>query len=138
MNKYAIAAFAVAVPGIVAPAMAQATQQVTATQYVEAQVAIIKGAAELLTLNSIAQDPTAVAEAMEQLAQLTEGLASLKSSINADELAVAEDAAQNDPETHMAGQMFIAAVNAASSKNFYNCERLAIAVQALSDAMEKL
>lgn len=138
MNKYAFLAAFAAVPAMIAPASAQAAQQVTASQYVEAQLAILKGATELLTLEGIAANPAEVAAGLNQLAQMTAALASLKSSINAAELEAAEAEVRTDPETHMVGQAFIAAVTHVSSKNFYNCEQLAIAVQTLNAAMEQL
>lgn len=138
MNKYAFLAAFAAVPAMVAPASAQAAQQVTASQYVETQLAILKGATELLTLEGIADAPAEVAAGLNQLAQMTAALASLKSTINTSELEAAEAEVRNDPETHMVGQAFIAAVSHVSANNFYNCEQLAIAVQTLSAAMEQL
>ena len=88
MNKFAYLALA-AVPVMVAPAAAQ-EQAFTVKDYIDSQMALLDGMTKLMTLDTIAENPADVAAAINQLTQYAAALVSLKSQLNADELAVAQ------------------------------------------------
>ncbi len=127
MNQFACIALA-AVPAMIASAPAQ-EQQFTVQDYIQNQMALLNGMNELLALKHISEDPGDVAKAINQLAQYGAALVSLKSQLNADELAAAQGNLESDPVAQATGAAFISAVNALADQNFYGSNELATAVQ---------
>lgn len=127
MNKFAYIVLA-ASPAMIATAPAQ-EQKFTVQDYIRTQMALLNGMNELLALKHIAEDPGDVAKAINQLTQYGAALVSLKSSLNADELAAAQGNLEADPVAQATGAAFINAVNALADRNFYGSNELATAVQ---------
>ncbi|MBQ7024933.1 MAG: hypothetical protein IJN29_15260 [Akkermansia sp.] len=127
MNKFACIVLA-ASPAMIATAPAQ-EQKFTVQDYIRTQMALLNGMNELLALKHIAEDPGDVAKAINQLTQYGAALVSLKSSLNADELAAAQGNLEADPAAQATGAAFINAVNALADQNFYGSNELATAVQ---------
>lgn len=127
MNKFACIVLA-ASPAMIATAPAQ-EQKFTVQDYIRTQMALLNGMNELLALKHIAEDPGDVAKAINQLTQYGAALVSLKSSLNADELAAAQGNLEADPAAQATGGAFINAVNALADQNFYGSNELATAVQ---------
>lgn len=127
MNKFACIVLA-ASPAMIATAPAQ-EQKFTVQDYIRTQMALLNGMNELLALKHIAEDPGDVAKAINQLTQYGAALVSLKSSLNADELAAAQGNLEADPSAQAIGAAFINAVNALADQNFYGSNELATAVQ---------
>ncbi|MBQ3217583.1 MAG: hypothetical protein IJB33_01765 [Akkermansia sp.] len=127
MNKFACIVLA-ASPAMIATAPAQ-EQKFTVQDYIRTQMALLNGMNELLALKHIAEDPGDVAKAINQLTQYGAALVSLKSSLNADELAAAQGNLEADPAAQAIGAAFINAVNALADQNFYGSNELATAVQ---------
>ena len=122
---------------MVAPAAAQ-EETLTVSDYIQAQQALLGGVTELLNMPTVAQDPADTAKGVQQLAQYAAALASLKSQLNADELAVAQGALESDPSAQIIGAGFIAAVNKLADNNFYNSSELATAVQQFVAALAQM
>ena len=136
MNRFAYIALA-AVPAMVAPAAAQ-EETLTVSDYIQAQLALLGGVTELLNMPTVAQDPADTAKGVQQLAQYAAALASLKSQLNADDLAAAQGALESDPSAQIIGAGFIAAVNKLADNNFYNSSELATAVQQFVAALAQM
>ena len=127
MTKFTYCALVV-VPAMVATATAQ-EQTITVKDYIDSQMAILDGMTKLLTLDTIAEAPAEVAEAINQLTQYASALVYMKSQLNADDLAAAQGNLEADAVAQMTGAAFMKAVNDAAAKNFYNSNELATAVQ---------
>ncbi len=136
MNKFAYLALA-AVPAMVAPAAAQ-EQAFTVKDYIDSQMALLDGMTKLMTLDTIAENPADVAAAINQLTQYAAALVSLKSQLNADELAVAQGNLEGDAMAQMVGAAFMKAVNDLADKKFYDSAELAQAVQQFAAVLSNM
>lgn len=136
MNKFAYLALA-AVPAMVAPASAQ-EQTFTVKDYIDSQMALLDGMTKLMTLDTIAENPADVAAAINQLTQYAAALVSLKSQLNADELAVAQGNLEGDAMAQMVGAAFMKAVNDLADKKFYDNAELAQAVQQFAAVLSNM
>ena len=136
MNKIACIALA-ALAAIVAPASAQ-EQKISVSDYIATQMQILKGMNGLLTIKGIEEAPGEVAAAVAQLTQYAAALASLKSQLDAGELAAAQSELESDAEAQAIGHTLVASVNAAAARNFYNSKELAAAVQNFLGVLSKM
>ena len=136
MNRYQYFS-SVAVAVLVAPAVAQ-EQQITVADYILSQQALLGGVTELLNLPTIAEDPDSVAAAIEELTKYAVTLVSLKSELNAEELAIAQGNLESDPAAQAVGSGFISAVNQLNARQFYNSQRLATALQNFAAALSQM
>lgn len=136
MTRIAYIALA-AVPAMVAPATAQ-EEELTVADYIQAQLALLSGMNELLSMPTIAQDPADVAKGVQQLTQYAAALVSIKGQLNAEELATAQGALESNPAAQAIGAGFIAAVNKLADNNFYNSSELATAVQQFAAVLAQM
>ena len=136
MNKIAYIALA-AVPALVAPAAAQ-DQKITVSDYIETQMAILKGMNELLTIQGVAEAPGDLVPAVAQLTQYASALANLKSQLDAGELAAAQAELENDAEAQAIGHALTNSLNVLIANNFYNSKELAAVIQSFLTALSKM
>ena len=136
MNKSTYLLFG-ALPAIIAPAMAQQSDvSISASDFVQTQIAIIKSMTELLTMQGIAEAPQEVAAGINQLAGMVQQLTTLK--------PVATEADKEMIETELADQARTAALElqkaleATVANNFYNSQELADAVQNFARSFKSL
>ena len=122
---------------MVAPASAQ-EQTFTVKDYIDSQMALLDGMTKLMTLDTIAENPADVAAAINQLTQYAAALVSLKSQLNADELAVAQGNLEGDAMAQMVGSAFMKAVNDLADKKFYDSAELAQAVQQFAAVLSNM
>ena len=113
---------------MVAPAVAQ-EETLTVSDYIQAQLALLDGVTELLNMPTIAQDPSDAAKGLNQLTQYAAALVSMKGLLNADELATAQGALENNPAAQAVGAGFMQAVNRTMDNKFYNSNELATALR---------
>lgn len=124
-------------PAIVAPAHAQMTDvSITAADFVRAQIAIIKGMTEMLSINGIEGAPQEVAAGVTQLTAMVQQLAAMKPNASADDVATIETELADEART--AAQALQQALETTVSRNFYNSQELADAVQAFATAFQSL
>lgn len=112
----------------ITPSWAQA-QELTVEGYIQTQQALIGGVAELLRLPTIAEDPNDVAVAIGELSKYAAALVSMKGQLDAAELAAAQAQLEYDPSAQAVGAAFVSEVNKLNEVQFYNCTRLAAAIQ---------
>ncbi len=126
-----------AMPALVAPAAAQqADQTITASEFVEAQIAVIKGMTELLSVKGIEKDPQTVAGGINQLAGMIHQLAALKPVATAEDTAIIETELADQART--AATELHQALETTVERNFYNSQELAEAVQNFAAAFRSL
>ena len=136
MNYITPVLFAV-LPAIVAPAMAQQTEEnISASDFVEAQLAIIKGMTELLTVKGIENDPVSVANGINQLAGMVQQLAALQPQATAEDAAIIETQLADQART--AAMELQQALEATVERNFYNSQELADAIQNFAASFQAL
>lgn len=129
--------FCAALPAIVAPAAARQTDEsITATDFVAAQITIIKGMTEMLTIKGIENAPQDVAAGINQLAAMVQQLAALKPAAGAEDAAVVETALADQARAAAAGLQ--QALQTTADRNFYNSQELADAVQNFATAFLSL
>ena len=111
-------------------------QDISASEFVEAQIAIIQSATELLNIKSIASAPQEVAAGINQLTGIIHQLSSVKPQ------ASAEDKALIQTDFDQQGQAAATALHQALAntiKNkFYNSQELAESLQLFADALQTL
>lgn len=136
MNRVFPVLFAT-LPALVAPVSAQQTEETISTsEFVETQLAIIKGMTGLLTVKGIENAPETVAAGINQLAGMVHQLAALKPAATAEDAAVIE--------TELADQARAAALELQQAlettveRNFYNSQELADAIQNFAAAFQSL
>ena len=126
-----------ALPALVAPAVAQqADQTISVSEFVEAQIAVINGMTELLSVKGIEKDPQPVADGINQLAGMIHQLAALKPVATAEDAAIietdyADKARAAATELHRVLELTV-------ERNFYNSQALAEAVQNFAAAFRTL
>lgn len=126
-----------ALPALVAPAMAQqAEENISATDFVEAQLAIIKGMTELLQVKGIENDPQSVANGINQLAGMVQQLAALQPKATAEDAAIIETELADKART--AAMELQQALEATMERNFYNSQELADAIQNFAASFQAL
>lgn len=126
-----------ALPALVAPAMAQqAEENISATDFVEAQLAIIKGMTELLQVKDIENDPQSVANGINQLAGMVQQLAALQPKATAEDAAIIETELADKART--AAMELQQALEATMERNFYNSQELADAIQNFAASFQAL
>lgn len=126
-----------ALPALVAPAMAQqAEENISASDFVEAQLAIVKGMTELLTVKGIENDPVSVANGINQLAGMVQQLAALQPQATAEDAAIIETELADKART--AAQALQRALEATVERNFYNSQELADAIQNFAASFQAL
>ena len=124
-----------AIPALIVPAEAQqAGQDISASEFVEAQIAIIQGMTGLLTIKGIEKEaPTVekeaptVAAGINQLAGMIQQLAPLKPAASAQDIAIIETELADKARTSAAALQ--RALETTVENNFYNSPELAEAVQ---------
>ena len=135
MNRITPVLFA-ALPALVAPAMAQQEENISATDFVEAQLAIIKGMTELLQVKGIENDPQSVANGINQLAGMVQQLAALQPQATAEDAAIIETELADKART--AALELQQALEATVERNFYNSQELADAIQNFAASFQAL
>ena len=136
MNRITPVFFA-ALPALVAPAMAQqAEENISATDFVEAQLAIIKGMTELLQVKGIENDPQSVANGINQLSGMVQQLAALQPQATAEDAAIIETELADKART--AALELQQALEATVERNFYNSQELADAIQNFAASFQTL
>lgn len=136
MNHITPVLFA-ALPALVAPAMAQqAEENISATDFVEAQLAIVKGMTELLQMKGIENDPQSVANGINQLAGMVQQLAALQPQATAEDAAIIETELADKART--AALELQQALEATVERNFYNSQELADAIQNFAASFQTL
>ena len=136
MNRITPVLFA-ALPALVAPAMAQqAEENISATDFVEAQLAIVKGMTELLQMKGIENDPQSVANGINQLAGMVQQLAALQPQATAEDAAIIETELADKART--AALELQQALEATVERNFYNSQELADAIQNFAASFQAL
>lgn len=106
--------------------------------YIQTQQALIGGVAELLRLPTIAEDPNDVAVAIEELSKYAAALVSMKGQLDAAELAAAQAQLEYDPSAQAVGAAFVSEVNKLNEVQFYNCTRLAAAIQRFAALLARM
>ena len=136
MTRVSTVLFA-ALPALIAPAAAQQMEQtISASEFVEAQLAIINGMTSLLTIKYIAQDPKSVAAGINQLTGMVQQLAAVKPVATAEDAAIIETELADKARTAATGLQ--QALEITVERNFYNCQELAEAVQGFAAAFRSL
>lgn len=136
MNRITPVLFA-ALPALVAPAMAQqAEENISASDFVEAQLAIVKGMTELLKMKGIENDPQSVANGINQLAGMVQQLAALQPQATAEDAAVIETELAD--QARAAALELQQALEATVERNFYNSQELADAIQNFAASFQAL
>ena len=126
-----------AVPALVAPAIAQQSEQtISASEFVEAQIAIIQGMTGLLTVKGIESSPQTVADGVNQLAGMILQLAAVKPAATAEDAAIIETELAD--EARAAATELQRALETTVERNFYNSQELAAAVQNFVSAFQAL
>ena len=126
-----------AVPGIIAPVSAQQSQEsLNVSEYMEAQIAIIQSATELLNIKSIASAPQEVAAGINQLTGIIYQLSSVKPQVNAGDKALMQTEYGQKAQT-AATALHQALANTIKGK-FYNSQELAESLQLFADALQTL
>jgi hypothetical protein len=126
-----------AVPALVAPAYAQQPDQtISASEFVEAQIAIIKGMTGLLTVKGIESSPQTVAGGVNQLAGMILQLAAVKPAATAEDAAIIETELAD--EARAAATELQRALETTVERNFYNSQELAEAIQNFVSAFQSL
>lgn len=126
-----------ALTAIVAPAAAQPTDEsITASDFVAAQITIIKGMTGLLTIKGIENAPQDVAAGINQLAAMVQQLAAMKPAAGAEDAAVVETELADQARAAATGLQ--QALQATADRNFYNSQELADAVQHFATAFQSL
>lgn len=136
MTRVSTVLFA-ALPALVAPAAAQQMEQtISASDFVEAQLAIIDGMTGLLSIKDIAKDPNSVAAGINQLTGMVHQLAAVKPVATAEDAAIIETELAEKART--AAARLQQALEITVEHNFYNCQELAEAVQSFAAAFRSL
>ena len=136
MNKSTYLLFG-ALPAIIAPAMAQQSDvSISAADFVQTQIAIIKSMTELLTMQGIAEAPQEVAAGINQLAGMVQQLAALQPKATAEDAAIIETELADKART--AALELQQALEATVERNFYNSQELADAIQNFAASFQAL
>ena len=136
MNRITPVLFAV-LPALVVPSMAQQSEEnISATDFVEAQLAIIKGMTELLQVKGIENDPQSVANGINQLAGMVQQLAALQPQATTEDAAIIETQLADQART--AALELQQALEATVERNFYNSQELADAIQNFAASFQAL
>lgn len=126
-----------AIPALIIPAEAQQVgQNISASEFVEAQIAIIKGMTKLLTIKGIEQETQTVAAGINQLAGMIQQLATLKPAATAQDVAIIETDLADQART--AASELQRVLETTVERNFYNSQELAAAVQNFAAAFRTL
>lgn len=121
-------AFIAALPAIVAPAAAQQpADAISATDFVNAQITIIEGMTELLSIKGIEKSPQDVATGINQLAGIVQQLAAVKPTASSADAALVETELAD--KARAAATKLQQVLKNTAERNFYNCQELADAIQ---------
>lgn len=136
MTRTALA-FIAALPAMVAPVAAQQTAEaISATDFVNAQIAIIEGAAELLSIKGIEESPQEVASGINQLAGIVQQLAAMKPAASSADIALIETELAD--KARAAAAKLQKALETTIQRNFYNSQELADAIQNFAMSFQTL
>lgn len=126
-----------ALPGIVIPATAQQTsQEISASEFVESQMAIIKGMTALLSVKGIESNPQAVAGGIDKLSEMVWKLSTIKPAHDPRQAALVETELADQARAAAQGLQY--ALERTVEKNFYNSQELATAIQGFVAAFQSL
>ena len=126
-----------AVPALVAPAQAQLqSETLSASDFVQAQMNILKGITEMLNIKQIASDPQEVAAGINQLSGMLVQLAACKPTATPQEIATIN--AEMGDETMAIASALQQALQKTADNNFYNSQELLAAIQNFVAAMQSL
>lgn len=126
-----------ALPGIVLPATAQQTDQtISASEFVETQMAIIKGMTALLSVKGIESNPQAVAGGIDKLSEMVWKLSAIKPAYDSRQAALVETELAD--QARAAAQALQHALELTVEQNFYNSQELATAIQGFVAAFKAL
>lgn len=129
--------FCAVLPAIIAPAAAQQTNEgLTASDFVAAQITIIRSMTELLSIKGIENAPQEVATGINQLAAMVQQLAAMKPAAGAGDAAVVETELADQARAAATGLQ--QALERTAASNFYNSQELADAVQNFASAFQSL
>lgn len=121
-------AFIAALPAIVAPAAAQQpADAISATDFVNAQITIIEGMTELLSIKGIEKSPQDVATGINQLAGIVQQLAAVKPTASSADAALVETELAD--KARAAATKLQQVLKNTAERNFYNSQELADAIQ---------
>lgn len=121
-------AFIAALPAIVAPATAQQpADAISATDFVNAQITIIEGMTELLSIKGIEKSPQDVATGINQLAGIVQQLAAVKPTASSADAALVETELAD--KARAAATKLQQVLKNTAERNFYNSQELADAIQ---------
>ena len=136
MNKYLPLAL-ISVPAIICPSHAQDMgKTLSASEFVQAQMNILKGVTELLNIKSIADAPQEVAASINQLSAMLVALAQYKPVTTPEEVALIEtEFTEETKEVSLALQQ---ALQKTVDMNFYGSEELLAAIQNFANSMQQL
>lgn len=126
-----------AVPVLVAPAQAQLqSETLSASDFVQAQMNILKGVTEMLNIKQIANDPQEVATGINQLSSMLVQLAACKPAATPQEIAIIN--AEMGTEAKAVSVALQQALQKTVDNNFYNSQELLAAIQNFVAAMQGL
>ena len=126
-----------AIPALIVPAEAQQVgQDISASEFVEAQIAIIQGMTGLLTIKGIEKEAPTVAAGINQLTGMIQQLAPLKPAASAQDAALIETELADKARTSAAALQ--RALEKTVENNFYNSQELAEAIQNFAAAFRML
>lgn len=126
-----------AVPALVAPVQAQEQgEALSASDFVQAQMNILKGITEMLNIKQIADAPQEVAAGINQLSGMLVQLAGCKPTATPQEIATIN--AEMGDETREVASALQQALQKTADNNFYNSQELIAAIQNFVAAMQSL
>lgn len=136
MTRTALAFIAV-LPAIVAPATAQQTADaISATDFVNAQITVIEGMTELLSIKGIEKSPQDVATGINQLASIVQQLAAVKPTASSADAALIETELAD--KARAAATKLQQVLETTAQRNFYNSQELADAIQNFAMSFQAL